>query len=158
MPNWCAGTLKIRGKKDNIINFFKNGVKAVTYLFGEETARKFEVENDEYCTYLTIESEYHYHICGTYRLFIVDKNLEFDFDNEEDEHIIYCEVEGAWGIDTEGLRKASKEYDVDFKIYAFEKGMEFNQDVEIIKGNIVKDEKIEFDNYSWECICPDLGG
>lgn len=25
MPNWCKGTLKIRGKKENIINFLENG-------------------------------------------------------------------------------------------------------------------------------------
>lgn len=49
-------------------------------------------------------------------------------------------------------------YDIDIKIYAFEAGMEFNQDIEIIKGKIIKDDEIKFENYQWECIEPNLGG
>ncbi|MGR5995465.1 hypothetical protein ACT7C9_25025 [Bacillus cereus] len=56
------------------------------------------------------------------------------------------------------LATLSKEYNVDIKIYAFEKGMEFNQDVEIHKGEIIKNVEIEFDNYMWECINPNMGG
>ncbi|MBB5146203.1 hypothetical protein HNQ35_001404 [Cerasibacillus quisquiliarum] len=36
--------------------------------------------------------------------------------------------------------------------------MEFNQDIEINKGEIIKDEEIKFDDYEWECIYPNLGG
>ena len=32
--------------------------------------------------------------------------------------------------------------------------MEFNQDVEIYKGEIIKNVEIEFDDYMWECINP----
>lgn len=52
----------------------------------------------------------------------------------------------------------SKKYNVDLKIYAFEKGMEFNRDIEIHKGRIIKDNKIEFKDYEWECINPLIGG
>lgn len=31
MPNWCEGKLKIRGKKDDILNFFENGTLIVEY-------------------------------------------------------------------------------------------------------------------------------
>lgn len=44
------------------------------------------------------------------------------------------------------------------KIYGFEKGMQFNRNVEIINGEILKDEEINFDDYKWECICPNIGG
>ena len=44
------------------------------------------------------------------------------------------------------------------KIYGFEKGMQFNRDVEIVDGEILKDEEINFDDYNWECICPNMGG
>ncbi len=36
--------------------------------------------------------------------------------------------------------------------------MEFNQDVEIYKGEIIKGVEIEFDDYMWECINPNIGG
>lgn len=26
MPNWAEGTLKVRGTKENIVNFLKNGI------------------------------------------------------------------------------------------------------------------------------------
>ncbi|MEW4071696.1 hypothetical protein [Bacillus cereus] len=52
----------------------------------------------------------------------------------------------------------SKEYNVDIKIYIFGRGMEFNQDVEIYKGEIIKNVEIEFDDYMWECINPNIGG
>ena len=61
-------------------------------------------------------------------------------------------------IDTKFLRNMSEKYNLDFKIYGFEQGREFNQDVEVVAGKIIKDELIEFDDYIWECIDPTIGG
>lgn len=33
MPNWCEGKLKIRGKKENIEKFFKNGTVLLKRIF-----------------------------------------------------------------------------------------------------------------------------
>ena len=44
------------------------------------------------------------------------------------------------------------------RIYAFEQGMEFNLEIEIINGKITKEAYIAFQDYKWECICPDMGG
>ena len=66
--------------------------------------------------------------------------------------------EAAWLIDVEYFAEMSKKYDIDFKIYAFEQGKEFNQNLEVVKGEIIKDEVIEFDDYIWECIDPTIGG
>ena len=35
MPNWCEGTLKVRGTKENLTNFILNGLQPVGFL-GEE--------------------------------------------------------------------------------------------------------------------------
>ena len=51
-----------------------------------------------------------------------------------------------------------KQYNVDMKIYAFECGMCFNQDIEIVDEKIVRNERIKFKDYEWECINPILGG
>lgn len=44
------------------------------------------------------------------------------------------------------------------KIHAFEQGMEFNQVIEIIDGEVIHDYEIHFTDYQWECVCPKLGG
>lgn len=51
-----------------------------------------------------------------------------------------------------------KKYGVDMRIHAFERGMQFNQIIEIIDGKITKNEEITFDDYYWDCICPTVGG
>ena len=32
MPNWCRGTLKVRGKKKNVIEFMLKGLKPVGFV------------------------------------------------------------------------------------------------------------------------------
>lgn len=56
------------------------------------------------------------------------------------------------------MLKISKKYNIDLKIYAFERGMEFNLDIEVSKGKVIKSEVIKFDNYMWDCIDPLSGG
>lgn len=64
----------------------------------------------------------------------------------------------AWGISADELLKTCEKYHVDMKIHGFEMGMEFNQDIEIVDGRILKDEELHFENYQWDCICPNMGG
>ena len=49
MPNWCSGWMKIRGKKQDILDFFKNEVAIFTYekVFNRTTSEAV-FENDEY--------------------------------------------------------------------------------------------------------------
>lgn len=151
MPNWCEGTLKIRGKQKDVKRFVLEGLRPVDF-FGNE---KEPLNLDKYNNVYSNDSCY---IEGTCRGFVED--LDVYFDDEEDENIICKALEAkfAWGIEVETLVETSKKYGVDFKIYAFERGMEFNQDIEIIAGEIVKDEEIKFNDYTWECICPNIGG
>lgn len=51
-----------------------------------------------------------------------------------------------------------QEYRVDMKIEAYERGMEFGQLVEIINGEIRRNEDIEYNDYEWDCPCLTLGG
>lgn len=144
MPNWCVGTLKVRGEKENIKRFLTGGLDA---------DKLNNVEEDEYC--LAVTSKGSFHIRGTHRNFIQSDSIEWDFDRG----ILAIEdFEAAWGIDVEPLAKISLEYGVDFKIYAYEKGMQFNHDIEIHKGVIIKNDQITFDNYDWECPEPRRGG
>ena len=54
--------------------------------------------------------------------------------------------------------EVSKEYDLDLKFYGFECGYQFNQSIEISKGELIKFKDITFEDYQWECVLPNLGG
>lgn len=164
MPNWCKGNLKIRGKKENIIKFLEEGTSLLDGLWEpKEIEPKIEI-ND--CDEITIKNLDRtkgidcLYIKGTRRNFIDPvENEIYVYDEDEEEQIICLKnFKAAWGIDAAALRMISNRYSIDIKIYAFEAGMEFNQDIEIIKGKIIKDEEIKFKNYAWECIEPYIGG
>ena len=164
MPNWCKGNLKIRGKKENIIKFLTEGTSLLDG-FWEPKEIKPEIEVND-CDEIEIKNidkvkgiDFLY-IKGTRRHFIDPIENEIYIHNTDEKEAVICleNFEAAWGIDTEALRVISKRYSIDFKIYAFESGMEFNQDIEIIKGKIAKDEEIKFKDYVWECIEPNIGG
>ncbi|HET4958707.1 Uncharacterised protein [Streptococcus pneumoniae] len=115
MPNWAEGTLKLRGRRENVASALKE------MLLGNEGAT-LEEEYDG--TLLRFKNEYDYfYINGTRRAFI------------------------------------SSKFDVDIKIFTFEMGMEFTQEIEISKGEIIKNIVNEnFTNYSWDVPFSRLGG
>ena len=162
MPNWCKGTLKIRGKKENILNFLENGTSLLKgFWFPEEIRTEIKMNDYAEIEIKNITEDINtLYIKGTRRNFIEKvENEIFIYNYDEEESIICLEnFKAAWGIDAEALRTISKKYNIDIKIFAFECGMEFNQNIEIIKGKIIKDEEIKFKNYIWECIEPTLGG
>ena len=164
MPNWCKGNLKIRGKKENIIKFLTEGTSLLDG-FWEPKEIKPEIEVND-CDEIEIKNIDKVkgvdclYIKGTRRHFIDPIENEIYIHNTDEKEAVICleNFKAAWGIDTEALRVISKRYSIDFKIYAFEREMEFNQDIEIIKGKFVKDEEIKFKDYVWECIEPNIGG
>ena len=40
----------------------------------------------------------------------------------------------------------------------FERGMEFSRYILIEKGELKEDKKIEYEDYVWDCVMPNLGG
>lgn len=151
MPNWCEGTLKVRGTKENLTRFMLEALQPVG-LLGEDRGK---LSLNEYGDIYSSETCW---IENTRRGF-VDKPEVYLSDYEDDEiEIATFSARFAWGISAEELLKTCIEYHVDMKIHGFEKGMEFNQIIEIVDGQIIKDEEIEFSDYKWDCICPELGG
>lgn len=76
----------------------------------------------------------------------------------QEESVVAIKTRFAWDVSAKELSLISKQYELDFRLYAFEAGMEFNRDIEIIHGEIKKDYEITFDDYKWECVCPNVGG
>lgn len=150
MPNWCEGTLKVRGTKENLKKFVLEGLQPVTWL-GDF---KEQLEIGKYGRITIPEQTY---IKNTRRGFVSEETTIY-LDELEEKDVILLNTRFAWGINAEELLETAKEFSVDMKIYAFEMGQEFNQDIEIVDGKIIKNDEITFDDYDWECICPRIGG
>ncbi|VOO03660.1 Uncharacterised protein [Streptococcus pneumoniae] len=123
MPNWAEGTLKLRGRRENVASALKE------MLLGNKG-----------------------------RAFISSKDIEIWLD--DDFVIIELEdFEQAWAASADNYTEISSKFDVDIKIFTFEMGMEFTQEIEISKGEIIKNIVNEnFTNYSWDVPFSRLGG
>ena len=148
MPNWAKGSLKLRGRSENIASALKEMLlnNAVTL-------------EDEYDgTLLKFNSTIPYfYIDKTRRAFIYQKQIEVWLEEK------FCTVEldnfkQAWSAIPEDYQEISNKFDVDIKIFTFECGMEFTQEIEISKGEIIKNVCYEYDDYQWEVPFSNLGG
>ncbi|MDY7044401.1 hypothetical protein RVS70_09305 [Virgibacillus sp. M23] len=163
MPNWAEGVLKIRGTRKDIRSFLTGALEPipdVSQQIASFMGRKFEqpeveIHEDEWD--FNMKSPNGLYIKGTRRAFI-ESDIVWDFGDRHEEILIIDSFKQAWGVDTEPFAILSKQYGIDIKIYVFERGMEFNQDIEIRKGKILKDNEIKFGDYEWECLMPNLGG
>ena len=161
MPNWCSGFMKIRGRKQDILDFFKNEVAIFTYekTFNRTTSEAV-FENDEYKFAYSLKKakNQEWYLRNSYRFFFEDKEIYFE-DDEQEIFYLNLEIKQAWCIDVnELLISHSKKYNIDFNIYASECGMEFEQYVTIVDGKVIRDDTIEYDDFEFEAINPSLGG
>lgn len=149
MPNWAEGSLKLRGKKENI-------AQALKYMFC--TAGNVEIEEDlEIGLFELTTTAPYFYINKTRRAFIDQKRIEVWLEEK------FCIVEldnfkQAWSAIPENYKEISSKFDVDIKIFTFECGIEFTQEIEISKGEIIKDVCYEYDDYQWEVPFSNLGG
>lgn len=148
MPNWAKGSLKLRGKSENIASALKEMLLSNTVTL--------EVEYNGDLLIFNSKDPYFY-INGTRRAFINQKQIEVWLEEE------FCTVEldnfeQAWSAIPENYQEISSKFDVDIKIFTFECGMEFTQEIEISKGKIIKIVCNEYDDYQWEVPFSNFGG
>ena len=148
MPNWAKGSLKLRGRSENIASALKEMLLSETVTLEDKydgTLLKFN------------NTAPYFHINETRRAFISQKQIEVWLEEE------FCTVEldnfkQAWSAIPENYQGISSKFDVDIKIFTFERGMEFTQEIEISKGKIIKNVCYEYDDYQWEVPFSNLGG
>lgn len=148
MPNWAKGTLKLKGRKENIASALKEMLLNDSVTLEERWDGNALVFNSELS---------YFYINGTRRAFIGNDQIEVWFDDD------FCVIElddfkQAWAAIPENYQEISKKHDVDIKIFTFEMGMEFTQEIEIRKGKIIQDICNEYDNYQWDVPFSNLGG
>ena len=151
MPNWSEGCLKVRGKAANVKKFVLEGLKPAGFssyeLLKLELSDIGDVETDRDCW-----------IEGTTRGYVKNLCVDFSFVEDDETFMALLDARFAYMVDAEELLTLCRKYSIDMKLYAFEKGREFNQDILIVGGKILRDNRIEFEDYNWECICPTVGG
>lgn len=163
MPNWCEGKLKVRGKRSKIINFIRNTLVKLNYgLVGNKKEIPIELEffSDGYIRNIEAEDrEFYLYFRDSIRLFPTG-TIEFDLlDNEEDDQVLFFGVQQALDFDVDYLKKISEENDVDLRIVGYESGRRFTHEIEIEKGNVIKNITKKYgDEWDWEVDDPSLGG
>lgn len=151
MPNWCEGTLKIRGDYEAIKRFAAQGI--------QKTEVGYEGPEDE-------EIDFHVydigHIKGTLRGFVQSECIDIRrCDEHPEKGICAFKYKEAWAVGVAEWQKISKEYGFDVKIMAIESGMKFVQDILIENGEIKKNTCTDYkglEDWLWECPFPLMGG
>lgn len=154
MPNWCEGTLRIRGTIENLRKFIENGLEPIDSM--GEPEKPLVVCADE--TSLFAERSGLYHIKGSRRHFVEDDYFAANVKNPGETAVMAVNMKAAWKIDVQSLRDLCEEFLIDMRIQGFEQGMEFSQIIEIVNGQVVKNEEIKYENWTWDCPCPKMGG
>ncbi len=162
MPNWCEGNIRLRGTKECIKSFFENEL----YFTMHEAEVPVVVEESFGDLTVSRGKDYHakaydsFRIKNAERTFIKGSSFEVYAGVEPGEVATAC-VEGfraAWNIEADPYIEKAKRYGVDIKIYAIESGSHFVRTIEIIRGELKKDETMRFGDWDWECPFPKMGG
>ena len=160
MPNWIEGTMKLRGKREDIYRFFKEGLEPSSWA-GESNKIEEQVLDYSGEEYLNFYFKDLPHIKGTRRAFITDTEVYM----ENDTGIVCVDIKQAWGFaarrETEDLanwKAISDEYNVDIKLFGIECGMEYTQEIIIIRGRTPIENIKKYENWEWDCPFPNMGG
>ena len=151
MPNWIEGTLKLRGSAEDLIRFFEEG-------FENPAAEKTDYSD----SIMFLVEDFAY-IKGSRRAFALE-TFEFEIFNDRDQkQIALIPIRQAWSFTPyQGAEQRwidlAKEYNLDVRLQGFERGVEFYQDVEIVNGEMVRNDCITYPDWDWDCPMPRMGG
>lgn len=162
MPNWCEGILKIRGNHENVFNLLVENLQVWTTIFPREL--HLDVYDELDTEAIKIDAEYNEiilkkeaHIKGTYRNFATSDYINV-CKRKDGSSCVAVEFKAAWDVEPEPYIELSKNYNVDIKVEAFERGLEFSRYILIKDGRLEENKKIEYEDYIWDCVMPLLGG
>lgn len=97
------------------------------------------------------------YIKGTHKNFVKPNNINI-WKRKDGNACVAIDFKAARDVESEPYVELSKKYNVDIKIEAFEKGMEFSRYILIENGNIKENKETQYVDYVWECVMPNFGG
>lgn len=187
MPNWCAGTLRVRGNKENVIKFIKKCFIVCEYSSEEENPNVHcGIKASPISERIDLDKleegwDYkHIKMCVGGYIHVVDKEediptrafiewdrvpdldvhefLWMDYD-DSDKVLVIFPIQQAWGFNSEEWLMLAQKYNVDMHLFGWECGMCFDNEIEIIDGKITKDIPMtESDDWYWDAANPFTGG
>lgn len=169
MPNWCEGTLKVRGTLENVNRFINNGLIRNGRCLTEQRIHPFMNSEwsryDDGSVYFEMNVPDDLYLRDSHRAFVDGGQYLFGYNigNRtgaiDDIMIVPMDFRQAWSISVEDLQAVSKMYHVDLRIQGFERGMQFSQIVEVHDGEIIEDTCLTYNGgWEWYCPCPRMGG
>lgn len=162
MPNWLEGVVKFRGKYNNIKKFLEEELIEVDMDFTQDPPVSIisnSVTTDEYGDIQGISVSNTWF--KTFRRAYISEMWSYSiYEDDGSKDKIFCaNVKSAWNLSIEEVLEVAKLYHIDIKGHMFESGMCFERDFEVDRnGNILKDEDIEHNNYTWDSLNPLIGG
>lgn len=179
MPNWAVGTLRVRGKREDIMAWLNQTMKYVAFhrLTDEEyeVPVRIEMHPDHVGMWhdaapREYRQPYKYYIEGTQRNFvdadpIDDRSVWLDIlelQYSDDVILLIPGFSAAWGVDAEPYAEMAKQHHLDFHIQTWECGMCFSQDIIIDRDTgEIHDNSVSYDHaddYIWLTANPLMGG
>lgn len=153
MPNWIKGTMKLRGKREDIRQFFNEGLDASGYNNVDD-----QVKDDSGADYLFFNFWAEPHIKDTRRAFVTGDYVEM----YGDQGVACVDVKQAWTFsheeDLNVWQEISEKYNVDIKLFGIEQGQESTEEVIIIRGCKPIVNKKQYEDWDWDCPFPRMGG
>lgn len=174
MPNWCEGSLKLKGDPKDILRFINEGLNVYEYDYRALHERSSNVmdkskwmsivdNTDSVEIYFDHDEIY---VEDTQRAFInlVYTGLakrELYIDKHKNPEICVMHVSQAWGFRDENWIEIAKKYNLDIRLTGIEQGMGFMEDLIITRDGEVTDlspSYKDYDDFEWNCPIPFLGG
>ncbi len=157
MPNWVEGTFRAQGSKEDIKRFVMEGLQIRGDSDGTELWSFSEgVDYLEFnCKADTVW------IADTRRQFLNNGYCLYAYPvkgDPKDHWRIVSGFQGAWCIDTEGLKAVSGKYNLRIKANGFEQGMRFAPTVEVYRGILEYEDEETYEDWDWDCPMPLMGG
>lgn len=155
MPNWIKGSLKLRGKKEDIRRFFNEGVEDSAVCDKEHENSVIDKSDGGMLWFEFYNEPY---IKTTRRAFIESECAEM----YGDYGVCVVDIKQAWGFDAgdnglQNWKDIAQKYNLDIRLYGIESGMEFCQEI-IITKETFEYKEIKYDNWDWDCPFPRMGG
>ena len=73
--------------------------------------------------------------------------------------VFIVKINHAWNVTEQGYPEFAKKYGLDIRGKCYERGMEFAEEFEYKSNGVQTFYNVhEYDDYTWECECPNLGG
>lgn len=150
MANWCEGWVKFRGTLENLKRFIENEFKnSEPYIKDEELTPCMA----ERLTFLK----------SLVRTYADDDDVSAAnygvFSDDDGIGIFIIKLCHAWNIKRQGYNELAKKYNLDIRGKCYELGCAFVEEFEINnRGEDIFYEVHKFNDYTWECECPTLGG